>query len=102
MSEATRYWYVVFFPSSCVSYSSFAPAIGRLCEKCDGKWYVVQSAQRPIDTDRLLLALFVIPTYAPRPLSESVTNATLALTVDGASSAVHLVRQGIRYVAIVY
>ena len=37
-------------------------------------------------------ALSVIPTYAPRPLSASVTNATLALTEDDASSAALLVR----------
>ena len=33
----------------------------------------------------------VTPTYAPRPLSASVTNATLALTEDDASSAARLV-----------
>ena len=36
-------------------------------------------------------ALSVIPTYAPRPLSASVTNATLSLTEDDASSAALLV-----------
>ena len=37
-------------------------------------------------------ALSVIPMYAPRLLFASVTNATLALTAGGASSAALLVR----------
>ncbi|OJT09769.1 PHD finger-like domain-containing protein 5B [Trametes pubescens] len=63
-------------------------AIGRLCEKCDGKWYVLgYFAQQGTPTDLRQIAPSVIPTYAPRPLFASVTNATLALTEDDASFA---------------
>ena len=71
-------------------------AIGRLCEKCDGKWCVLYNfTARDALFIRLLrhAALSVIPTYALRRLSAFVTNATLALTEDDASSVVLPVRR---------
>lgn len=58
-------------------------AIGRLCEKCDGKW---SASLNCIHTFPGLmfsdLALYVIPMCAQKPLYEYVTSATLGHMVD--------------------
>ena len=46
MSAPTWHWYVFVFLVyvACFIETRGIVAIGRLCEKCDGKWYVVKNA----------------------------------------------------------
>lgn len=67
-------------------------AIGRLCEKCDGKWCVIATNVSMQLSLILLSAPYVIPTSVQRPLCEFATNAILEHMEDVVSSVVLRVR----------
>ena len=80
------------FQSRVFDLTFFSPAIGRLCEKCDGKWYVYY----PLVFILLVLTStnsvqYATHTFDQRLSSESAMNATLARTEDAVSSVVHQV-----------
>jgi len=64
--------------------SGYFIAIGRLCEKCDGKWYVNLIFKASRSSYIAFIVLFATRMSGQKPLFESVTNVTLELTVVAA------------------